>query len=174
MAYKLNRVVKEEFYGNYIGDHLYRIEFTVTYNPRYMPDIAYADSLNVEVVSRIINFVEQNQQCEGDGAFLNYVIERHQNGFPHIHGTIFTENIIRPSSVHNLEKSLYRMYGATQVYCTGKFDKWHKNDHFEGNWQDYLHKEGIPIYIFIERVERNNSFKKTNLIKLKEFLNEEL
>jgi len=155
MAYILRNVAKGGFYP-YIED-FYRIEFTVTYKSRYMPGIEYANSLNNDVMIRIINFVEAN--IEGEWGYVNYVVENQQNGYPHLHGTIFTENIIRPNSVHNLEKALYRLYGSSQLYCTGKRDYHHKNDHFEGGWQDYLHKEKIPVYISLEKDPRYFNYR---------------
>lgn len=80
------------------------------------------------------------------GFLFNYVVEYQSNGYPHLHGTMFTYERIKPQSLLNLEQCLKRKYGKSMIYSTGKNDKVHTNDHFTGTWQQYIHKEQQPKY----------------------------
>lgn len=141
-----NDDIKEgQFYGI---PQKYRHEFTVTYNPKFIYDIAYAESMTHHVIMDIFKWtlrqVKVFRKEQWDSFLFNYVVEYQSNGYPHIHGTILTNDVIKPIALANLESLMKRKYGRTEVYATGNRDRVHKNDHFEGTWQQYLCKEGVP------------------------------
>lgn len=122
-----------------------RYEFTITFNPKWYcsPHDALDECPNVikAIATKAMHFVAQN-----DHVYLNYVIEYQKNGMPHIHGTLMTETRLTNVSMHNWEQFLNRYYGKSQIWYTGCQNKLHKNDHFEGNWQQYLVKEQPDKY----------------------------
>jgi len=120
----------------------FRYEFTVTYNPKYIESIDYANSLTTYVQDDIERYMHRNT-TQYDYAF-NYVVEYQKNGYPHLHGTMFSLFRFTPQSLNNLEKSLGRKYGKSAVYSTGHIDKIHTNDHFTGTWSEYIEKEQVP------------------------------
>lgn len=129
----------------------FRYEFTVTYNPKWIESVDYAESLTDYVIDDIRRFLRRN--CDSNSNLYNYVVEYQKNGMPHIHGTIFNEHRFKSQTLENLEKSLQRKYGKTMIYSTGHIDKIHKNDHFNGSWQEYLSKEATPIFHINDRLD---------------------
>lgn len=142
----INQFEDRELFEHYI-DQTFRHEFTITYNPKFIYDIDYADSMTDFVIKDIVSLGKRVSTDKRSGVsnkfYFNYVVERHENGWPHIHGTLFTLDRIKPQTLANWEASFGRKYGRTAVWATGLQDKIHKNDHFEGTWQNYLHKEGV-------------------------------
>jgi len=142
MPHFINNVNQEEFYSEL--EDVYRYEITVTYNPKYIDTIEYAETMTDYVHHDLQRFLQrQSTVCDYK---YNYVVEHHENGYPHIHGTLYSYLRIKPESLFNLEKSLQRKYGRSSIWATDKTDKIHHNDHFTGTWQEYLHKEGEPKY----------------------------
>lgn len=138
-----------DLFNVYTKDY-YRYEFTVTYNPRFIYSIEYAESMTHYVIKDIFDMAKRNSKIKRENSynpfFFNYVVEHHENGYPHIHGTLFTYLHLMPQTLANWESKFYRKYGKTQVWATGLVDKVHKNDHFQGTWQEYLRKDNIPRY----------------------------
>lgn len=156
----LHTSTEEEFKKD--TENMYRHEFTVTYSPRYIPDKEYAHTLTTHVIDDIFHWCIRNnkvQRCRDYNEFtFCYVVELQKNGWPHIHGTFCTQHPMRPVSVRNLESSLIRKYGKTDIYATGKVDYYHKEkpDWEGGPWSEYIKKEGKVKY-FKWGGEKNNS-----------------
>lgn len=141
----INQVnLKLEFYAEIAEILYYRYEFTVTYNPKYIEDIPYALSMTDYVIEDVQKYLNRNSPQVGYA--YNYVVEFQKNGYPHIHGTMFSVSRLSPSSLGNFEKLLGRKYGKSAIYATGHIDKIHHNDHFQGTWQQYIEKEQTPLY----------------------------
>lgn len=148
MPFFIQQVTKDDL-NIFIEDiNPFRYEFTITYNPKYIESIEYALTMTPFIYEDLVRFCNRNQ-AQGDYAF-NYVVEYQSNGYPHIHGTLFVGKRFTPQSVNNLEKAFIRKYGRSDIYSTGQVDKFHKNDHFEGTWQQYIEKEQTPIYFYSE------------------------
>lgn len=134
-----------------IASHdLYRYEFTVTFNPKFIFSIDYAHTMLPEVIHDIFQLgcrVSKKKRSDYTNSFLfNYTVEYHKNGYPHIHGTLLLQDPLQPVTCQNWQSKFYRKYGKTDVWATGQTDKIHKNDHFEGPWSQYLKKEGQVTY----------------------------
>lgn len=141
----LEQIKKEQFLSQLYVNQPYRYEFTVTYNPKFIDDIEYANTMTDFVIKDVFKLARRHSKVKDmnmhNTFWLAYVVEEQSNGYPHIHGLLATTTRIRPSTLFNWEQSFYRKYGRTQVYSTGVIDKQHKNDHFEGTWMEYLEKE---------------------------------
>jgi hypothetical protein len=150
MPYQIIEQSKSDFYEYFVNpmdNQWYRHEITITYNPKYIYDIPYAESMTEHVIQDIQRHIIRQSTSE----FLyNYVVEYQKNGYPHIHATTFTTHLVSPSALGNFEKLLSRKYGKSAIYATGQKDKIHHNDHFDGTWQEYIHKEKIPRYFISE------------------------
>lgn len=118
-------------------------EFTVTYNPKFIYDIPYALSMTDYVIMDIQKLLDRN--ANDRDYIYNYTIEYQKNGYPHIHGTFCTPNLLGVTTLFNFEKKLTRQFGKTMIWATGHINKQHHNDHFTGTWQQYLEKDGGEI-----------------------------
>lgn len=140
----LKEIKDRDLFERYI-EECFRYEFTITYNPKYVYSAEYALSMTDYVMKDVYDFCRRrSKRFRGDtydSFYFNYCVEFQKNGYPHIHGTMFTGDHIPPQALANFESKMYRKYGRTDVYATGKVDKMHKNDHFDGTWQEYIRKE---------------------------------
>lgn len=145
-----------------------RYEFTTTFNPKWYcsPQDAADEVPRVikAIATKAMHFIGQN-----DHIYLNYVVEYQKNGMPHVHGTLMTEARLTNVSMHNWEQFLNRYYGKSQIWFTGSGNKFHKNDHFEGSWQQYLIKDNPENYRSLIIFKKNVVFLE-NAINLFSFV----
>lgn len=136
----------------------YRYEITVTMNHKHIHSADYGETLIPHIVNDVFKAGLRMSHHKGwyDDFAFNVVKEYQKNGWPHIHGTILTQHPVAPSKLKNTENLMYRKYGKTDIYATGKIDKWHTNDHFEGPWQEYLTKEGELYHYAFRETYINN------------------
>ena len=134
----------------------FRLEFTCTFDQRMIYSIDYAMTVIPYVMQDIHKFTMRNSKTRKindqffrfDDYGYNYCIEYQKNGYPHIHGTIFLKKQLKLGSHHNFEAVMRRKYGRAQLWATGKEDRVHNNDHFNGTWQEYIKKESkVSNYI---------------------------
>lgn len=149
MEFNLIEINNKDLFDTYTQSY-YRYEFTVTYNPKFIYSKEYAETMTHYVIKDVYDMAKRNSKVkrkqEYNPFFFNYVVEYMKNGYPHIHGTLFTYLHLMPQTLANWESKFYRKYGKTEIWATGLEDRIHKNDHFNGTWQQYLCKEGIPRY----------------------------
>ena len=100
----------------------------------------------IENVVNAIKIKSATTISKNEHIFINYVKEYQENGNPHLHGTIMTQERITPSLQGSWEQMLKRWYGKSEIWYTGSGNKYHKNDHFEGSWQQYLKKDNPENY----------------------------
>lgn len=131
------------FSGEIPGTHRY--EFTITFNPKFYCDIADMEDqiLLVDEKIRIKIFSFLNMQ---EIAYYNIVKEYQQNGAPHLHGTFLFNKRMTNTNLTNWEQFFTRIYGKSAIYYTGIKNKIHKNDHYNGSWQNYLLKDNPENY----------------------------
>jgi len=167
----INSVDEDEFM-RYLGQR-YNYEFTVTYNPQRIHSIDYAKTLTHHVITDVVRFTSRASKPKKgtrvydniDSYYFNYVVEYTKTGWPHIHGTMSTPNVIPPISQDNFEKMCGRKYGKTMLWATGHQDRVHYDNDGEckGTWQEYIKKEGVPKYFLVCSYyvpeERNILFK---------------
>lgn len=136
-------------------EYMYKHEFTVTYNRKRIWDIPYAYTMTDFIIQDIESALSRYKKREikkGAGepcTVYNYVVEHHQDGWPHVHGTYYTSHIQPSVHTSNLEALLSRKYGFSDIYCTGLIDKFHPKSGLK--WSEYIKKEGVVKYYFYTR-----------------------
>lgn len=143
-----------------IPDYLYKYEITITFNPKFYPlgkACSYVKKAIYEVVkasNRYIAMENKKRYKEGrefvSKHFIEYCVEYHNKDdkegklhYPHVHATLHSEVDIDATKLYRLEQNLRNKFGRTTIYYTDIEDKYHKNDHFEGLWSEYLLKDVI-------------------------------
>lgn len=140
-------------------DNINRYEVTITFDPKlyYGPEDCenYINNVWENLTVKVYGQLQLDER-----AYIAFTKEYQANGMPHVHATVVMFHRLKPMTQHNWEQFFRRNYGKTTIYYTGKNDKWHKNDHFEGPWSEYLKKDGIEHYseICLKKI----LFKKTN------------
>jgi len=120
----------------------YRYEITQTFRSMWY---SFSAMKQVQwVVIWLYNHCKSHKETLLD-AYFEFCVEYHKSGehtgYPHIHGTLYTQQEIKGDTLFNWSNALYRKWGRSSIYATNWHDKWHKNDHYEGPWSKYLLKE---------------------------------
>jgi len=153
-----------------IPEGLYRYEITTTFNPRFYPLGKACDYIRI-VIREIINSSSRFISAENKKLFreygdnnrflknhyLEYSVEYHKNGYPHIHAILHTEVDISAEKLFRFQQTLRKKFGKSDIYYTDTEDRIHENDHFVGKWSEYLKKE----------VEQNEVNGKRHYFKIK-------
>lgn len=135
-------------------ENTHRYELTITFNPKFycnIPDMEVeCETIYEKIMIKIFSFLNMDEM-----AYFNIVKEYQKNGAPHIHGTfLFNKRMMNPT-LTNWEQFFTRLYGKSTIYYTGKYDKIHKNDHFNGTWTNYLKKDNPENYQEFELWKHN-------------------
>lgn len=115
-------------------DNIYFYESTVTFNPIYWTKtnaIFNVKSVVADVLKPIIRNVYHFS--------IRYCVEYHENGMPHIHIQVSTNNELHPDIQRAIHQRLNRRYGRSQWYHSDKEDKFHETSGML--WSVYLKKD---------------------------------
>lgn len=143
MGYTINKDNIQKYarervtYGYVIRDKQlkYYYEFTITFNQAYW---SKSQVWSYGVSNSIEDIVKPLIRC-GITANINYSIEYHKNGYPHVHGHVITLEEIDPGIQHQIVARACRRYGRTQWYQTGEEDMYHEVS--EMKWSEYIKKD---------------------------------
>lgn len=130
--------------------HIY--EITLTFNPKYFPNAEYAyDYIEYYHMKLLYKILPNHNNTLGEILIIN--TEFHKNGFPHLHGIIYSSYKWANTKIHNVEQFFNREMGRCSIYYTEYKDKYHTTP--EMYWSKYIIKEGKNKYqqYFINRKE---------------------
>lgn len=145
-------------------DRRYIYEITITFNRQYFCTQQDAfDHINY-IIEKLIFKIADNRY-DYNGTMMDYNIEYHQDGWPHVHGTIFSTFRWPNSKIHNVQHFFNREVGRTMIYYTGQKIKYHEVPQMY--WDDYIKKDGTENYNQIAVYNKHfYSIEEQNLISL--------
>ncbi len=135
----IQKYIKEIDVINYNTRQFY-YEVTVTFNPSYW-SLNQAMVSIPQIVADVLKPIVKEKQL--DKIILAYVVEYHENGYPHLHAQVITQSSIDPENQRNIHQRLCRRYGKSQWYQTGEEDMVHINNKFPDGikWSEYIKKD---------------------------------
>jgi hypothetical protein len=108
-------------------------EFTITFDPSYW---RLSSILSYGVSQAITTIWKKIRKYNPE---LDYVVEYHENGRPHIHGQIFSDNEISIDHQKQALGMLTKKFGRSQWYQTENLDKYHEVSKMK--WSEYIRKD---------------------------------
>lgn len=137
-SYILSRVTEKDSCNplrwNRLNGERFFYEFTITFNPQYWRLGNAMASVGQAIADVCKPIIRDDHKFQ-----LDYSIEYHENGMPHIHGQVITEWDIHPEIQRNIHQRLCRRYGRSQWFQTGLEDMFHTTSGMK--WSEYIRKD---------------------------------
>lgn len=134
------RNIREDNSTNY-----YVYELTQTFAQSYWTLNRAVDYGIAQILAVIVKYL--NYKSDLTYWSLEYVVEYHKSGYPHMHAQLFTREELDPNKQRNLCNQLRNRFGRIDWYQTGREDKIHKKKilpldvEVEMRWSEYIRKD---------------------------------
>ena len=117
------------------GKYIY--EFTITYDRQFWSYTRMKQRGVIEAIQMITRELDKliNKYR------LDYSIEYHKTGHPHVHGQIFTDFEVEAGVLKKLQARACKDYGRTQIYQTERLDHPHEKEGKLVKWSEYIRKD---------------------------------
>lgn len=115
-------------------------EWTWTLGHRNVVSLKNADTVLKHLIEEIyFNFKQLLKHFK-----LEYCIERHEDGFPHIHSKLTTFTNVNPLDLQKLSKIWYNKYGRNSLYL---YNCERTHGDLNLSWDNYIRKDPVEFHI---------------------------